>query len=125
MKIDLNIKSRLLKTSIAIMAVATLTGVASAQNSFEVKITHPQGVSVETSYIAMEKQARKYCKREARRVDDRGIPRKFRAEYIRNCVDQVMRNVLSKIQNDRLTAYHKAKKAEPVSVAANTAHSAN
>ena len=107
------------------MAVFTLTGVASAQDSFEVKITQPKGISVEASYTAMENQAQKYCKREASRVNDQGIPRKLRIKYIRNCVDQVMGNVLSKIQDHELTAYHKVQKAKSTSVAANSSNSTN
>lgn len=125
MKKHINTNSRLLKVGLAVMAVVTLTSVVSAQDSFDVKITYPKGVSVEANYTAMEQQAQKYCMREARRVSDRGIPRKFRTEYIRKCVDQVMGNVLSKIQDDSLLAYHKAQNAERTSVAANSYNSTN
>ena len=125
MKIRINIKRELFKFGIAAMSIMTLTGVASAQDSFEVKIKYTPDASVEESYTALEKQAQKYCLREARRINDQGLPRKLRTEYVRNCVGQVMGNVLLKIQDDRLIAYHKVQQAEPTSVAANISNYTN
>ena len=125
MKIEINIRSGLLKAGIAAMAVTTLSSVASAQDSFEVKIKYTPSTSVEESYMAMKKQAQKYCSREARRVNDQGLPGKLRTEYVRKCIAQVMGNVMSKIQDDRLLAYHNVQKTKPTSVAINTSTSTN
>lgn len=54
----------------------------------------------------MEEQAQKYCAREARRVSDRGLPAKDRQKYIRACVAEVMDNVISKMRDPELLAYH-------------------
>lgn len=125
MKMHKNIRSRILKAGIATMAVVTFTSAASAQESFDVKIVHSPSASIEESYAAMKKQAQKYCLREARRVNYLGEHRKHRLEYVQNCVDEVLGNVMSKIQDDSLMAYHKVQNAKPTSVAANRSNATN
>jgi len=91
------------------LAVMTLAGTASAQDTFTVKIKRVPGEAVEASYAAMETQAIKYCRREDRRVEDRLLPQDQRGTYIQKCVDEVMGKVISQIKDSELTAYHAIK----------------
>lgn len=94
-------------TGLSVLILASAPTSASAtENSFEVKIKHASDATVQASYVAMKEQAIKYCSREARRVDDRGISMKYRRIYTQKCTDQVMGKVIAQVNEPELTAFH-------------------
>ena len=110
-------------TSLVTLAAMTIAYPASAQSSFNEKIKPAPAISIEANYLAMEKQAQKYCTRDSRRISERRLARKYRTEYVQNCVEEIMQNVLSKIQDDGLIAYHETRKFRRTSFAVNQIYS--
>ena len=101
--------NRVLLSSLAVLAFASLTQSAAAQEQFPVKITKKQGVSAEVNYKSMERQATIHCKRETRRIKNRIIPMSDKFAYVDNCVFEVMENVMKKIDDPDLIAMHNFK----------------
>jgi len=119
MKTHMKFGSLCRNITLTTLAVMTLAGTATAQDTFTVKIKRMPGQSVEASYIAMETQAMKYCRREDRRVEDRTSPIDQRGTYIQKCVDEVMGKVIARIEDSELTAYHAVKGSSPTLEASN------
>ncbi len=119
MKTYMNFGRLCRKTALTTLALLTLAGTASAEDTFTVKIKRIEGKSVEASYAAMETQAMKYCKREDRRVEDRLSPIDQKGVYINKCVTEVMGKVIAQIEDSDLTAYHAVKGSVPKLEASN------
>lgn len=117
---SINTTSRILRTAVLALAFAGVAHTASAQDKFEAKITRTAGASIEADYAAMQDQAKRYCRREALNTEHRVAGITFRTAYINSCVDEIMGNVVSQIQDKKLLAYHRAVKSGTTQVVTNT-----
>jgi len=105
-------RSPLLKTGFTALAVIMFSQTVAAKDQFEVKIKPVTGVAADINYEAMEKQAAKFCKREAGKTDHRLTPIRYKYAYINKCVFEVMDKVMQQIQDPDLMALHNLKTSE-------------
>lgn len=94
------------KTVIAAAATLALSGTASASTpDWKIAFSYSSDAPVETTYHAFEKTAKKACRKQARKIRNLSVKRKFSA----SCRAELIEKAVSQTQNEILLALHETK----------------